>query len=73
MQGDITILLADSKTALTELDRINTVLVNLKIGEDFQRMLQEMNPAQVLELQISVDGMKDDQLSIFKEIEFAKR
>lgn len=58
---------------MTELKRINTVLLNLRIGEDFQKMLEEMNPSKVLELQDTVDGVKLEQGNIFREIELAKR
>jgi hypothetical protein len=52
---------------------VNTVLLNIKISDDFQRMLEEMNPAKVLELQESVDGVKAEQTSIFREIALSKR
>lgn len=73
MAADISKLLTDAQTALTELKRINTVLLNLRIGEDFQKMLEEMNPSKVLELQDTVDGVKLEQGNIFREIEMAKR
>lgn len=47
--------------------------MNLKISDDFQRMLEEMNPAKVLELQNTVDGVKLEQNNIFSEIAYAKR
>ena len=48
MVRDIEVLLRDDQEAQAELKRINTVLVNLKIGEDFQKMLEEMDPSKVL-------------------------
>lgn len=66
MLVDIEKLLKDDEFALVELKRVNTVLINMKIGEDFQRMLQEMNPVKVLELQNTVDGVKDEQHNIFR-------
>lgn len=66
MQTHITQLLTDCAAALTELKRINTVLLNIKISDDFQRMLEEMNPAKVLELQDSVDTVKSEQTNIFR-------
>jgi hypothetical protein len=48
MHNHIQQLLQDSEFSLSELKRINTVLVNIRISEDFQRMLEEMNPAKVL-------------------------
>jgi hypothetical protein len=48
MQADISRLLRESSFATGELKRINTVLLNIKISDDFQRMLEEMNPAKVL-------------------------
>lgn len=61
-------LLADSEQSLREIMRINTVLTNLKIGEDFQRMLAEMNPTKVLELQDKVEAVHHEQSGIFREI-----
>lgn len=66
MLVDIEKLLKDDEFVLVELKRVNTVLINMKIGEDFQRMLQEMNPVKVLELQNTVDGVKDEQHNIFR-------
>lgn len=48
----------DDAYVMEELKRINTVLLNLKISDDFQRMLEEMNPTKVLELQDAVDDVK---------------
>jgi len=45
---DLEKLLKDSDFSQKELLRINTVLLNLRISEDFQRMLEEMNPTKVL-------------------------
>lgn len=73
MQENITKLLRDDAYALDELKRINTVLLNFKISDDFQRMLEEMNPTKVLELQDAVDEVKSDQVNIFREIAVAKR
>ena len=56
-----------------ELKRINTVLTNLRIGEDFQKMLEEMNPTKVLELQDRVEEVRDEQTNIFRAIEQANR
>jgi hypothetical protein len=58
---------------VTELKRINTVLTNLRIGEDFQKMLEEMNPTKVLELQDKVDEVRGEQTNIFRAIEHANR
>lgn len=49
------------------------MLLNLKISDDFQRMLEEMNPTKVLELQDAVDDVKSEQNNIFREIAVAKR
>lgn len=68
MSKNIDRLLTDTSQAIKELSRINTVLTNLKIGEDFQRMLAEMNPTKVLELQDRVDGVHNEQRGIFREI-----
>jgi hypothetical protein len=73
MQGHITQLLKDATYSMGELKRINTVLLNIKISDDFQRMLEEMNPAKVLELQDSVDSVKAEQTNIFREVALAKR
>jgi hypothetical protein len=48
MITDLENLLTENDYAQKELKRINTVLLNIKISEDFQRMLEEMNPAKVL-------------------------
>ncbi len=48
-------------------------MLNIKISDDFQRMLEEMNPTKVLELQDSVDHVKVEQNNIFREIALAKR
>ena len=45
---DLARLLTESDFSQKELKRINTVLLNLRISEDFQRMLEEMNPTKVL-------------------------
>jgi hypothetical protein len=45
---DLERLLTESDFSQKELKRINTVLLNLRISEDFQRMLEEMNPTKVL-------------------------
>ncbi len=45
---DLERLLKESEFSQKELTRINTVLLNLRISEDFQRMLEEMNPTKVL-------------------------
>ena len=73
MHNHIQQLLQDSEFSLSELKRINTVLVNIRISEDFQRMLEEMNPAKVLQLQGAVEDVKNDQGNIFKQIALAKR
>ena len=73
MADHLKLLLVDTEYSMGELKRINTVLTNLKIGEDFQKMLQEMNPAKVLELQVKVDDVHLEQVSIFREIELANR
>lgn len=73
MDNHIQQLLQDSEFSLSELKRINTVLVNIRISEDFQRMLEEMNPAKVLQLQGAVEDVKNDQGNIFKQIALAKR
>ena len=45
---DLERLLTESDFSQKELKRINTVLLTLRISEDFQRMLEEMNPTKVL-------------------------
>ncbi len=57
MDQNISKLLKDNDEALHEVKRINSVLTNLKIGEDFQKMLAKMNPTKILELQDRVDGV----------------
>lgn len=57
MDQNISKLLKDNDEALQEIKRINSVLTNLKIGEDFQKMLAQMNPTKILELQDRVDGV----------------
>jgi hypothetical protein len=57
MDQNISKLLKDNDEALQEVKRINSVLTNLKIGEDFQKMLAQMNPTKILELQDRVDGV----------------
>jgi hypothetical protein len=49
------------------------ILLNLRIGEDFQKMLEEMDPKKIIELQDTVDDIKIDQTNIFKEIHLANR
>lgn len=73
MINDLENLLTENDYAQKELKRINTVLLNIKISEDFQRMLEEMNPAKVLQLQGAVDAVQDEQKNIFHEIALAKR
>ena len=73
MHNHIQQLLQDSEFSLSELKRINTVLVNIRISEDFKRMLEEMNTAKVLQLQGAVEDVKNDQGNIFKQIALAKR
>lgn len=57
MDQNISKLLKDNDEALQEVKRINSVLTNLKIGEDFQKMLAQMNPTKILELQDRVEGV----------------
>jgi hypothetical protein len=66
MKIPINKLLKDSTYWTSELKRINIVLLNIKLSDDFQRMLEEMNPAKVLELQDAVDSVKSEQTSIFR-------
>lgn len=70
---DLERLLTESDFSQKELKRINTVLLNLRISEDFQRMLEEMNPTKVLQLQGAVESVQSQQTSIFREIALAKR
>jgi hypothetical protein len=65
---DLENLLTENDYAQKELKRINKVLLNIKISEDFQRMLKEMNPVKVLWLQGAVDAVQDEQKNIFHEI-----
>jgi hypothetical protein len=73
MHHNITQLLDNNAFALAELKRVNTLLLNIQISDDFQRMLEEMDPSKVLELQDSVDSVKSEQCNIFREIALAKR
>lgn len=73
MQSELAQLLTNSSYSLTELKRINTVLLNIKLSDEFQRMLEEMNPAKVLLLQSSVDAVQSEQTAIFREMGLLKR
>lgn len=73
MITDLERLLVESDIAQKELKRINTVLLNIRISEDFQKMLEEMNPTKVLELQGAVESVQNEQTNIFREIALAKR
>lgn len=52
---------------------MNSVLNNLKIGDDFQKMLEKMDPHKICELDTRIEDLELNQEKINKSVDLAKK
>ena len=56
-----------------QLKRVNDVLKNLKIGDDFQKMLEKMDPHKICELDSQIENLQLNEVKTGKEFDILKR
>lgn len=52
---------------------MNSVLNNLKIGDDFQKMLEKMDPHKICEIDTRVNDLELNQEKINKVVDIARK
>ena len=52
---------------------MNEILKNLKIGDDFQKMLERMDPHKICLLEDSINDLRIEQERIDKTVELARK
>lgn len=52
---------------------MNSVLNNLKIGDDFQKMLEKMDPHKICELDTRVDDLQLNHEKLNKTLDLSRK
>ena len=58
---------------MIQLKRVGKVVENLKLSDDFQRLMENMDPHKLCDIDTSIDTLNERHLKLEKEIETMKR
>ena len=58
---------------MIQLKRVGKVVENLKLSDDFQKLMENMDPHKLCDIDTSIDTLNERHLKLEKEIETMKR
>jgi hypothetical protein len=70
---DLKASVAKQEASSIEIGKIGKLVSNLRISDDFQKLMENLDPHKICELDTSINALNEKDLKIEKEIDTLKR